>query len=178
MLNKIVIMGRLTRDPELRQTQSGTPVTSFSIACDRDFKPKDGEKETDFIDVVAWRATAEFVCKYFKKAAWRSSMAVYRSGIGPTRRAASAAVPKLLPAMYTLEIPGPRGPRRAMRTRSLRPRPAVALGACLKALSPLVEKRTAICRSEVERLRRGISAAWSVGSGGSYEGNYFDTAEN
>ena len=67
MLNKIVIMGRLTRDPELRRTQSGTAVTSFSIACDRDFKSQSGEKETDFIDVVAWRSTAEFVSKYFAK---------------------------------------------------------------------------------------------------------------
>nr|WP_326166792.1 single-stranded DNA-binding protein [uncultured Oscillibacter sp.] len=67
MLNKIIIMGRLTRDPELRRTQSGTAVTSFSIACDRDFKSQSGEKETDFIDVVAWRNTAEFVSKYFAK---------------------------------------------------------------------------------------------------------------
>ena len=67
MLNKIILMGRLTRDPELRRTQSGTAVTSFSIACDRDFKSQSGEKETDFIDVVAWRTTAEFVSKYFAK---------------------------------------------------------------------------------------------------------------
>lgn len=67
MLNKIFIMGRLTRDPELRRTQSGTAVTSFSLAVDRDFKSQSGEKETDFIDVVAWRATAEFVAKYFAK---------------------------------------------------------------------------------------------------------------
>lgn len=67
MLNKIILMGRFTRDPELRRTQSGTAVTSFSIACDRDFKGQNGEKETDFIDVVAWRATAEFVAKYFTK---------------------------------------------------------------------------------------------------------------
>jgi len=67
MLNKIFIMGRLTRDPELRRTQSGTAVTSFSLAVDRDFKSQGGEKETDFIDVVAWRATAEFVAKYFAK---------------------------------------------------------------------------------------------------------------
>ena len=67
MLNKIVIMGRLTRDPELRRTQSGTPVTSFSLAVDRDFKSQSGEKETDFIDVVAWRQTAEFVARYFAK---------------------------------------------------------------------------------------------------------------
>ena len=67
MLNKIISMGRLTRDPELRRTGSGTAVTSFSLAVDRDFKSQSGEKETDFIDVVAWRSTAEFVSKYFTK---------------------------------------------------------------------------------------------------------------
>ena len=68
MLNKIVIMGRLTRDPEMRQTGSGTPVTSFSLAVERDYSGRDGgEKQTDFIDVVAWRHTAEFVDKYFSK---------------------------------------------------------------------------------------------------------------
>lgn len=68
MLNKIVIMGRLTRDPELRQTGSGTDVASFTLAVDRDYSGRDGgEKETDFIDVVAWRHTAEFVSKYFAK---------------------------------------------------------------------------------------------------------------
>ena len=67
MLNKIIVMGRLTHDPELRRTGSGTPVCSFSIACDRDFKSQSGEKETDFFDVVAWRATGEFVNKYFTK---------------------------------------------------------------------------------------------------------------
>lgn len=67
MLNKIVLMGRLTRDPELRRTDSGTAVASFSLAVDRDFKSKSGEKETDFIEVVAWRKTAEFVSEYFAK---------------------------------------------------------------------------------------------------------------
>ena len=67
MLNKIIIMGRLTRDPELRRTGSGTAVTSFSLACDRDFKSQSGDKETDFIEVVAWKNTAEFVSKYFGK---------------------------------------------------------------------------------------------------------------
>ena len=60
-------MGRLTRDPELRRTGSGTAVTSFSLACDRDFKSQSGDKETDFIDVIAWKNTAEFVSKYFSK---------------------------------------------------------------------------------------------------------------
>ena len=67
MLIKIILMGRLTRDPELRRTQSGTAVTSFSLAVDRDFKSQNGEKETDFIDIVARRNTAEFVSKYFTK---------------------------------------------------------------------------------------------------------------
>ena len=67
MLNHIVTMGRLTADPIRRVTASGIPVTSFSIACDRDYKGADGEKATDFIDIVAWRNTAEFVSKYFTK---------------------------------------------------------------------------------------------------------------
>ena len=68
MLNHIVIMGRLTRDPELRRTGSGVAVTSFSLAVDRDFGNRDsGERETDFIDCVAWRQTGEFVSKYFTK---------------------------------------------------------------------------------------------------------------
>lgn len=66
MINRIVIGGRLTHDPELRHTQSDIPVCSFSIACDRDYS-RDDQRETDFIDVVAWRSTAEFVSKYFKK---------------------------------------------------------------------------------------------------------------
>ena len=73
MLNHIVIMGRLTRDPELRYTQSQTPVASFTVAVDRDFGNREGgERQTDFIDCVAWRQTAEFVNKYFQK----GSMAV------------------------------------------------------------------------------------------------------
>ena len=68
MLNHIVIMGRLTRDPELRRTGSGIAVASFTLAVDRDFSPRDGgERETDFIDCVAWRQTGEFVSKYFTK---------------------------------------------------------------------------------------------------------------
>ena len=67
MLNKIILMGRLVKDPELRRTQSGTAVTSFRIAVDRDFKSQDGSKQADFFDVVAWSGTAEFVSKYFTK---------------------------------------------------------------------------------------------------------------
>ena len=68
MLNHITIMGRFTKDPELRRTNSGTAVASFTLAVDRDFTDKNsGEKETDFIDCTAWRNTAEFVSKYFSK---------------------------------------------------------------------------------------------------------------
>ena len=73
MLNHITLMGRLTRDPELRYTQSQVPVASFTLAVDRDFGGRDGsDRQTDFIDIVAWRSTAEFVSKYFTK----GSMAV------------------------------------------------------------------------------------------------------
>ena len=67
MLNRITITGRLTHDPELRTTQSNISVTSFSIACQRNFKNGNGERETDFFDVTAWRSTAEFVTRYFSK---------------------------------------------------------------------------------------------------------------
>ena len=67
MLNRIILMGRLVRDPELRHTQSGTAVASFTLAVDRDFKNQNGEKDTDFVDIVAWRSTGEFVSKYCTK---------------------------------------------------------------------------------------------------------------
>lgn len=67
MLNQIVLMGRLTKDPELRRTQKGTPVASFSLAVDRDFKNQSGEKETDFFNCVAWGKTGEFVNSYLEK---------------------------------------------------------------------------------------------------------------
>lgn len=78
MLNKVFLMGRLGHDPELRQTQAGTSVASFSLAVDRDFKDKaTGERITDWVDVVAWRQTADFVAKYFRK----GSMAVVEGRI-------------------------------------------------------------------------------------------------
>lgn len=67
MLNSITLMGRMCKDPELRRTESGIAVTSFSLACERDYAPQGGERETDFIDVVCWRNSAEFVEKYFSK---------------------------------------------------------------------------------------------------------------
>ena len=67
MLNVVAIMGRLVADPELRTTGNGTNVCSFRIACDRNFAQKGQERQADFIDVVAWRQSAEFICKYFQK---------------------------------------------------------------------------------------------------------------
>lgn len=67
MLNRIVIQGRLCADPELRRTNSGTPVTTVNVAVDRDFKNQDGSRDTDFIPVVAWKGTAEMLGKYFTK---------------------------------------------------------------------------------------------------------------
>lgn len=67
MLNRIIVMGRLTRDPELRYTQSGLPVASFALAVERDFADGNGKRAVDFIEIVAWRHTAEFVHKYFAK---------------------------------------------------------------------------------------------------------------
>ena len=67
MLNMAVIMGRLTADPELKHTPSNIAVTSFSVAVNRSYAKQDGQQEADFIDIVAWRSTAEFICKYFGK---------------------------------------------------------------------------------------------------------------
>lgn len=67
MLNKVFLMGRLTRDPELRRTQTGVSVVSFSLAVDRDYKDQSGARQTDFVDVQAWRQTADFVSRYFTK---------------------------------------------------------------------------------------------------------------
>ena len=67
MYNKAILIGRLTADPELKQTPNGVSVCSFSIACDRPFSRKSGEKQTDFINIVAWRQNAEFVSRYFSK---------------------------------------------------------------------------------------------------------------
>lgn len=67
MLNHVVIYGRITREPELKRTNNGVPVTSFSVACERDYKNGGGDRETDFFDVLAWRTKAEFFCNYFHK---------------------------------------------------------------------------------------------------------------
>lgn len=97
MLNRIDIMGRLTKDPELRVTQSGTNVASFTVAVDRDIKSADGTKQTDFINCVAWRQTGEFISKYFKKGAMivltgRLQIRNYQSNSGENRTAAEVVV--------------------------------------------------------------------------------------
>lgn len=80
MLNNITLMGRLTADPELRQTQSGTATTRFTVAVDRDFTPQGQERQADFITVVAWRQTAEFVNKYFSKGSMIAIVGSLRTG--------------------------------------------------------------------------------------------------
>lgn len=97
MLNHIVIMGRMTRDPELRRTASGTAVASFTLAVDRDFAAKDAQRETDFIDCVAWRSTGEFVSKYFSKgrmavASGRLQIRPWTDKDGNNRRSAEVIV--------------------------------------------------------------------------------------
>ena len=86
MLNHIVLMGRLTRDPELRHTGNGTAVASFSLAVDRDYKGQSGEKETDFVDIVAWRSSADFVSKFFTKG--RLQIRDWKDKDGNNRRSA------------------------------------------------------------------------------------------
>lgn len=92
MLNNITIMGRLTKDPELRYTQNGTAVTSFTLAVERDYSGKDSEKQVDFIDCLAWRHTAEFLAKYFSKgrmvvAAGRLQVRFWEDNQGKKRKA-------------------------------------------------------------------------------------------
>ncbi len=91
MLNKIFLMGRLTRDPEMKKTKSGAAVTSFSLAVERDYKAQGGDRETDFIDIVAWRNLAEFVSNYFTKGRMavvegRLQVSDYKDRDGNTRR--------------------------------------------------------------------------------------------
>ena len=122
MLNKIFIMGRLTRDPELRRTQSGTPVTSFSLAVDRDYKTQSGEKETDFIDVVAWRATAEFVAstlpRPYGRGRGRLQIRAWQDKEGNNRRSAEVVADNV----YFRRLPPRqrRQQRRQLRQQQLR----------------------------------------------------------
>ena len=142
MLNHIVLMGRLTRDPELRRTASGVSVASFSLAVDRDFGNREtGERETDFIDIVAWRSTAEFVSKYFSKGPaalrlWQTtspsatpSATTTTAATTPATATAPAAATTPAAAMATATTPRPASPMPIpIRRRPLRPfPPAISL---------------------------------------------------
>lgn len=81
MLNIVALMGRLTHTPELKTTQNGTSVCSFSIAVDRTYTPKGEDRKADFIDIVAWRQTAEFICKYFQKGSNRTKVEVLANNV-------------------------------------------------------------------------------------------------
>lgn len=127
MLNRITIMGRLTATPELKTTTSGTSVTRFTLAVDRDFKNKDGSRTADFIDVIAWRGTAEFVTRYFAKGrmavvSGRLQVRDYTDNDGIKRRAAEVVAENVYfgdsantgagqqPASYTPEAYGAPAP--------------------------------------------------------------------
>ena len=112
MLNKIILMGRLTRDPELRHTSNRTPVASFSLAVDRDFKTQSGKKETDFIDIVAWRHTAEFVNSYFTKGRMavvegRLQIRDWKDKNGNNRRSAEVVAANVYFADSARKVSGP-----------------------------------------------------------------------
>ena len=117
MLNHIVLMGRLTRDPELRRTGSGVAVASFTLAVDRDYAAQGAEKETDFVDIVAWRSTAEFVSKYFSKGrmavvSGRLQIRNWQDKEAPGKRAALRAVAKHSAA---LPVTAPHPSKNALR---------------------------------------------------------------
>lgn len=153
MLNKIVLMGRLTRDPELRRTDSGIAVASFSLACDRDYSGKDGaEKQTDFVDIVAWRHTAEFVGKYFAKGrmavvSGRLQIRPWTDKEGNKRRSAEIVAESVLAtanATGTASNPVSSSPRRPV----IRMPPAMIPH--MSRISPKLKTMIPIFRSEVD----------------------------
>ena len=157
MLNKIFIMGRLTRDPELRRTQSGTAVTSFSLAVDRDYKSQSGEKETDFIDVVAWRSTAEFVSKYFTKGRMavvegRLQIRDWKDKEGNNRRSAEVVADNVY---FGDSRPGGAGGNNSLPPTVLPPEGIPPRWAA-RPILPRSTRRTAICRSDVPRHMKSL----------------------
>lgn len=120
MMNHITLMGRLTRDPELRRTQSGIPVTFFSLAVPRDFRDKEsGEATTDFIDIVAWRHNADFVSNYFTKGRvavveGRLQLRNWTDNEGNKRRSAEVLAERVYFGDYTKDAAAsPKAPRAA-----------------------------------------------------------------
>ena len=154
MLNQIVLMGRLTRDPELRRTGSGVAVASFTLAVDRDFAAQGAEKETDFVDIVAWRNTAEFVSRFFTK----GRMAVVtgsRSATGQTKRAISVARQRSLQTMSTSATPSAmaRPPAASTRRRLTRRRLPIRLRLLPRPVRPVSPcSRTTIPSSRSDRV--------------------------
>jgi len=104
-MNNICLLGRLTADPELRNTPNGISVTNFDVAVDRSYTPKGQEKQVDFIPVQAWRQTAEFLCKYFRKVSVSRCWAACSPGPTPTRTATSARPTKWWPTMCFSQNP-------------------------------------------------------------------------
>ena len=104
MINTAILMGRLTADPELRKTPADVSVTRFALAVDRSYVPQGGERQTDFIDVVAWRKTAEFVSRYFRKGRLRCK-ALFKPAAIPISRAANARCLKLWRITYISQSP-------------------------------------------------------------------------
>lgn len=155
--NKVILIGHLTADPELKQTTSGLPVTSFSIGVNRRFTKQGEQPQTDFINIVCWRQTAEFVARYFTRASRSSSAARSRPVLGSTRTAISATRPRSSPTKRRLSSASRIPPRR-------------------RAASPLTARRrptirsrsfpqTTSCRSELlhthKRFRRlNAPPAW------------------
>lgn len=135
MLNEVILMGRLTRDPDVRMTQNGTTAANFSLACERDYAPQGQDRETDFFDVVAFRNTADFVGRYFAKGSSWQSKAVCSSATGQTSRAINAARRRslqtgaILPRSGRTEMfPAEASSRCRIRRRYLLPNPICRWG--------------------------------------------------
>ena len=149
MLNKIIIMGRLTRDPELRRTQSGTAVASFALAVDRDYKDQaTGERGVDFIDCVAWSHTGEFASRYCPRDAWLWRKAVFSCGIGWTGTGTSGAVPRSWWNRCISAIPRVKADRRVVSLCRRRP----GIRRCIR---PRAGRQTSSgnCRTMTENCR-------------------------
>ena len=155
MLNKVIIMGRLVKDPELRRTQSGTAVTSFRIAVDRDFKSRMGSKQADFFDVVAWRATAEFVSKYFTKGRMAVVEGRLQTRTGRTGRAENVSPRRSSPITSISAIPSATAPAiSAAHPLYSAPRAAaipVPHPPAATLTSPRSARKTANCRSDFDK---------------------------
>ena len=156
MLNHIVIMGRLARDPELRRTQSGVPVASFRLAVDRDFKDKNtGERGTDWIDVVAWRATGEFVSRYFTKG--RMAVVEGRLQMPPPRWWPTTSISATPGGTATAAAtpPATAAGRAAIPLRPPAPIPSAATAPPLRTATSSLsfQQTTATCRFDFDRFK-------------------------